>query len=371
MLSRFVMGVGVVAVMVIAIMALAPGAAGSGIAALVAGGSAGGETWGAGDPEPAGDAVEKGGFARPALTQPSPRGRGLSDPKGGGLADEAGAGSQAGGRGLTDEDSAVVGAGEASWRRWAPAPEASETVIGSSGEGRPLVVYHVWSSAGGTPALPAKEGSGPQPVLVLGGQHGGPEVNTSRLAWQLLGYFQGRPEELPRGLRLDVLPEANPDGLASGSRQFATGVDPNRNWGGADWAPDAADSNGTFRNGLGGPEPFSEPETQALRDYVLAMRPQLVVNYHSRGGFLFGGRTDRANEVADAYSAASGYYRPGRGPGTGAGSVLGYRATGSMNVWLATEELPGLLIELATSYDAEFARNLAGLKAALGVLAPE
>lgn len=250
---------------------------------------------------------------------------------------------------------ATAEAQEAIWPRWAPDPEASERVIGYSREGRPLVVYHL--------------GLGPDPVLVLGGQHGAPEANTSRLAWQLLSHFEGSPDQIPSGLRLDIVPETNPDGLASGSRQFATGVDANRNWGGPDWASDAADSNGTFRNGLGGSEPFSEPETQALRDYVLATRPLLVVNYHSRGGFLFGGRTDRGNELADAYSVASGYYRPQ--PGAAGGNVLGYRATGSMNVWLAAQGLPGLLIELATSHDPEFARNLAGLQAVLEMIASE
>jgi hypothetical protein len=117
---------------------------------------------------------------------------------------------------------------------------------------------------------------------------------------------------------------------------------------------------------LGGPEPFSEPETQAVRDYVLWLRPALVVNYHSRGGFILGGR---ASSLADAYALASGYSRPM--PGGGAGGLLGYRATGSMNVWLGDQGIPGMLIELATNHDPEFARNLAGLRAVLAVLASE
>ena len=43
------------------------------------------------------------------------------------------------------------------------------------------------------------------------------------------------------------MPVANPDGLADGSRQFLSGVDPNRNWGGSDWRSDAFDSNAVFR----------------------------------------------------------------------------------------------------------------------------
>jgi hypothetical protein len=189
-----------------------------------------------------------------------------------------------------------------------------------------------------------------------------------RLAHQILAFFLENTTFIPASVRLDIMPEANPDGLAAGSRQFASGVDPNRNWDGPGWATDASDSNGVFRVGLGGPEPFSEPETQVTRDYVLATRPLLVVNYHSRGGFILGGRSGPGAALADAYSDASGYHRPV--PGAGAGSLLSYRATGSMNVWLGTEGITGILIELSDSVNTEFARNIAGLLAALSLLNP-
>jgi hypothetical protein len=237
--------------------------------------------------------------------------------------------------------------------RWHPA-DGTQTVIGHSQGGRQLIVYHV--------------GEGALSVLILGGQHGGPEFNTVQLAWQLLNHYQSHRAEIPAGLRLDILPEANPDGIATGSRQFLSGVDPNRNWGGGSWAPDAQDSNGVFRRGLGGTEPFSEPETQALRDFVLLSQPLLTINYHSRGGFLFG-----SGGFGEAYAAASGYARPtgggGGGSGGGAASVLGYRATGSMNPWLSQEGYPALLIELATSYDSEFSRNLAAVRRVLALAA--
>ncbi len=213
-------------------------------------------------------------------------------------------------------------------------------------------------------------GSGDTSVFIMGGQHGWPEENTVRLANQLYDFFAANPAAIPSGVRLDFLTEANPDGLLRGSRQYISGVDPNRNWGGPGWASDAWDSNAVFRRGLGGPEPFSEPETQAIRDYVLATQPALVVNYHSRGGFLLGGRTGPGSDLADAYTAASTYYRPGGAPGGGGGapSVLGYRATGSMNVWLGTVGISGILIELTDSFGTEYARNLAGLQAALRTL---
>jgi len=103
---------------------------------------------------------------------------------------------------------------------------------------------------------------------------------------------------------------------------------------------------------------------------VLATQPALVVNYHGRGGFLLGGRSGPGSELADAYTAASAYNRPGGTPGGGGGapSVLGYRATGSMNVWLGTVGISGILIELSDSSGTEFARNLGGLQASLNML---
>ena len=69
-------------------------------------------------------------------------------------------------------------------------------------------------------------GDGPRRVLIIGGQHGGPEANTVELVGGLLDYFDSNPDQIPKGIELDILPVANPDGLAAGSRQFASGVDP-------------------------------------------------------------------------------------------------------------------------------------------------
>src|SRR5438094_242422 len=93
--------------------------------------------------------------------------------------------------------------------------EPRQSVIGTSQAGSPPELYTL--------------GGGPKRVLVLGGQHGGPEANTVELVSGLLDYFSTNPGELPSTVELDVLLVANPDGLAVGSRQFQSGVDPNRN----------------------------------------------------------------------------------------------------------------------------------------------
>src|SRR4051794_36410280 len=81
--------------------------------------------------------------------------------------------------------------GDGSFRRWAPEPGITQSLIGSSALGRPLVVHHL--------------GEG-DPVLLVGAQHGGPERNTSTLVWQLMGYFEEHPDAIPANLRLDIMP---------------------------------------------------------------------------------------------------------------------------------------------------------------------
>jgi predicted deacylase len=232
--------------------------------------------------------------------------------------------------------------------------QTRSTMIGTSQSGAGLVMFAL--------------GSGPKRVLIVGGQHGGPEANTVELVDGLLEYFEANPSDVPLGIELDMLPMANPDGFASGSRQLASGVDPNRNWGGHDWHADAYDSNGVFRVGLGGPEPFSEPETQALANWILANRPAFIVNYHSAGGFMFGSREGVAGDLSSAYAEESGYLWPSPGVG-GQRSPLPYQASGSMNVWLREIGVPAILVELSTPRSTEIERNLAGVKAVLADLA--
>jgi hypothetical protein len=231
--------------------------------------------------------------------------------------------------------------------------DPQSTVIGTTQDGAPLTLYAL--------------GTGPTRVLLIGGQHGGPEENTVELANGLLEYFSGNPDQVPHGIELDILPVANPDGLARGSRQFADGTDPDRNWGGSDWKTDAYDSNAVFRTGLGGPEPFSAPETRALANFVLSTRPAFIVNYHSAGGFMFGARDGVAGDLSSTYAQASGYWWPQPGVG-GQRSPLPYSASGSMNVWLRETGISAILVELTTPRSTEVERNLAGVEAVLADL---
>ena len=235
----------------------------------------------------------------------------------------------------------------------APQIDASpprRTVIGKSRGGQPIRVYQL--------------GGDRQRVLVLGGQHGWPEGNSVTLAAAILGYFVEHQREIPEGIGLDVIAIANPDGYVDGSRQYRSGVDPNRNWASADWEPDACDSLGRCYQGLGGPVPMSEPETRHLAAWISRRRPTLVVNYHSAGGFVSTDQTGLSWDLLDVYSEASGYpaYGPDRPP-------FGYAITGALDGWLAGRGIADIFVELTTLEDPEIEENLAGLSAVLARLA--
>ena len=68
-----------------------------------------------------------------------------------------------------------------------------------------------------------------------------------------------------------VIPLANPDGYARHSRYNAHGVDLNRNFS-FQWHPKSVEPPG--------PEPWSEPETRALRDFIVRLQPAAIVSLH-------------------------------------------------------------------------------------------
>jgi len=142
------------------------------------------------------------------------------------------------------------------------APDRS-VVVGHSVRGRAIVAYER-----GDPTAPA--------ALVVGVIHGTEPAGLAVI--QRL-----RRVSLPAGVHLWLVPTANPDGLAAGTRQNAHGVDLNRNW------PTAWVHNGRPWDGYySGPRPMSEPEIRAMRAFILRIRPALTIWYHQPLGLVYG-----------------------------------------------------------------------------------
>jgi len=123
-------------------------------------------------------------------------------------------------------------------------------------------------------------------VLVIAGLHGNEPVTPPTVRALV---------ESPTAADTEVwlIPEANPDGIAAGTRWNGNGVDLNRNfsWG---WSEED-----------GGPGPLSEPETSALAALIDRLQADLVVWVHQPYGYASSiGTTDPAFERA--WAEASG-----------------------------------------------------------------
>jgi hypothetical protein len=136
-------------------------------------------------------------------------------------------------------------------------PESSRS-IGKSVEGRDIAAHANFDLAAAPPE---------RATLLIGGMHGD-EKATVALVEAFRERFLSEPGAVPPSV---ALPLANPDGFETGSRYNARGVDINRNCG-YNWHPDSEEPSG--------PGPWSEPETRALRDFILELRPSKIVSLH-------------------------------------------------------------------------------------------
>jgi len=146
-------------------------------------------------------------------------------------------------------------------------PESTDTsdqfyeaqIIGTSVEGRSIWVYRF--------------GNGSTAVMMVAGVHGGYEWNTVQLMDQIIARLKRYPELVPEDKTLYILRVFNIDGYVrdkgDDGRLNANGVDLNRNWK-ANWKASWEGTECWSRRVVSaGSKPFSEPESQALRDFIL------------------------------------------------------------------------------------------------------
>ena len=219
---------------------------------------------------------------------------------------------------------------------------------GRSFEGRPLVAHRL--------------GSGPDARVIIGGLHGGYEWNTTDLMSRTLEHFTASPELISDVVTLYVIPLANPDGAAAGTdrvygRMNGNGVDLNRNW---DYRWQMTATHGT-RPVFAGTAPFSEPETQALRDFIEEREISAAIFYHSAGAVIYSGAgitTSQTVELAQFMAQHTGYRYAPEG-------VPGQITTGDAIDYLTTVGITAIEIELTTHAALDWERNLKALLAFL------
>jgi predicted deacylase len=229
------------------------------------------------------------------------------------------------------------------------APPVREFTLGLSGLGRPITVVQV--------------GSGPRKLVVVGNTHGAPEGNTYRLTLQLIDYFRAKPEAVPVGVRLYLIPTINPDGIALGTRFDGAAIDLNRNMNTDldacpenDWSTTVQGARGIVSD-TGGPYPDSQPESRLIRAFLLDAAGAIFI--HSNAGLVFPASCEHAPSIAlaQAYAAGAGYEY--------SRYWSSYSITGSMSDWAGSMGIAAITPELVTGNDTEYAQNLAGLQAVL------
>ena len=248
-------------------------------------------------------------------------------------------------------------------------PLIEEAVIGASVEGRAIRA---------TTIRPLTESdTETRHLLLVGGIHGGYEWNSALLAYEMIDYYTKNQALLPSNVTITIIPDLNPDatfavtgkegrfitadvaepGTRVGEARFNTnGVDLNRNFD-CKWQPE---STWRGRTVSAGTAPFSEPEAQAVRDWVLANNPDAAVFWHSQANNVYASECEAGVLPAtltlmSTYARAADY---GEVPVFDA-----YPVTGDAEGWLASIGIPAVTVELESFRTSEFDRNLAGTQA--------
>jgi len=196
----------------------------------------------------------------------------------------------------------------------------------------------VGRSVQGRPIRRAVFGAGTSVTLVLGGFHGD-EPEGARLAERFARHLAS-DESFIRGELVVIVPEVNPDGLASGRRTNARGVDLNRNVAVSNW------DSSTQSRYFPGDSPVSEPETRAVRRLIEFYRPKVVVSIHSIGGGRQCVNYDGpAKELAERMSKACGYPLA---------PSIGYSTPGSFGTYCGSDlGIPTITLELPSGGDMD------------------
>ncbi len=201
--------------------------------------------------------------------------------------------------------------------------------LGYSVEGRPIIAERY-----GTP--------GGRRMLVIGAIHGDEDAGLA-----IVEELRRRP--VPDGVELWLVESMNPDGVANQVRHNANGVDLNRNFP-YKWGPIGAPGDSQYA----GTGPASEPETQAMINFMQQLQPDITTWYH-QDLFVVNPGQGRDGRIRARYAELTGLPM---------GEITGGTYTGVAATWARNEFRPSegvaFIVELGATLSPEEAATHAG-----------
>ena len=177
-------------------------------------------------------------------------------------------------------------------------------------------VVELGTSVRGVPIVAERYGThGGRRVLIIGVIHGNEDAGTA-IVDELRGV------EAPDGVELWLVESMNPDGQAIDDRHNANQVDLNRNFP-YKWGPIGVPGDGQYA----GTGPASEPETQAMVNFIAQLRPDIAIWYH-QDLFVISPAEGREGRIRERYATLTGLPM---------GGISGGTYTGIAATWARTE----------------------------------
>jgi hypothetical protein len=218
-----------------------------------------------------------------------------------------------------------------------PTIEAAERklVIGKSVNGQEIIAYQY--------------GKGARHIVFVGGLQAGYSPSTVKIAQMMIDYLHKNPNRISSAITVDIILNANPDSLTNRDqtsevkgRFNGNGVELNTNWD-CNWKQDATWSTSLIPVN-GGSAPFSEPETRALKDFILGNLSSAVIvwqahatagNSVSPGGC--GEKSIFSQPLSDLYAKMADYTPV---------QYIPFNSTGAIADWFDTQSIPAIDVYL-------------------------
>lgn len=236
--------------------------------------------------------------------------------------------------------------------------------IGQSYEGRDIYAIEMSSPAGGyKPAIIFSS-------LIHAREPGGNSVLIDYANWLVDNYDGGDTEAayILDNATLYFIPVANPDGylynLPGGGMHrknmnftdpvSSDGIDLNRNWGYMFGYDDYGSSPNPYAETYRGSGPFSEPETQVQRDFMIDVQPIASMSYHTYGGYLLypWGYDDFYTPDNDLFSGWASQMTAENNYSYGTAWEVLYNTNGDQNDWTyGNDDIPGTVYCMTPEVD--------------------